>query len=310
MNGDAALTDRSDPPTPRQPASIPDGFIPLFVGGAPRSGTTVLHALICTANNTNGYIEECSYFGGFMHPFLRGLETFDIHTKYYFSTREKFFDYHASILARLLSDIWRTVGSPEILALKDPLLTPCFHHLARMLKRARFVVITRNPYDTISSRIEVMRRLNDGREPKTGEIRAVCLEYANWYRAILDNRDALGDRLCIVSYEKLVMGEEYSILEALGIGEIQPDNVWSNAITNIRDNVGGGWFSTLYGQKLTNASVGRHRRILTPKIKAMVDDICGDVSRQLGVPVEQSVPDEWSMPKERWRRLWRRWTPL
>jgi Sulfotransferase family len=305
MNGESTKPKSPGGSVQQNLAQTSDDFTPIFVGGAPRSGTTLLHALICSSNKANGYIAECSYFGGFMHPFLRGLETFNIHTKFYFSSREEFFGYHASILTRMLSDFWLRTGRPEILALKDPLLTPHFHNLAKLLNQARFVVITRNPYDTISSRLEVMRRLNRGKEPKRREIHDICREYVDWYSSILDNRDFFGNRLCLVNYEKLVRGDEISKLEEFGITGITPDQVWSNAITNISDNYGNDWFSPHYGQLLTNISVGRHRQILSLRTKTMIKEICRDVSRQLSIPEEEQYLSERSIFKEGWSRLWR-----
>ena len=114
--------------------NVPNYFTPLLVGGAPRTGTTALHALICTSPTTNGYIAECSYFSAFMQPLLVGIETFDLHTKHYFDTRESFLQYYGSIMTGLLSDFWQSIGRPELLALKDPLLTPHFPLLAKILR--------------------------------------------------------------------------------------------------------------------------------------------------------------------------------
>src|SRR5882762_181655 len=91
----------------------------IFIGGAPRTGTTVLHALICTAPRVNDYIAECSYFSAFMQPYTVGLDTFHQHTKAYFKSREEFQKFHASMLEVVLSEIWATTGKPDILALKD-----------------------------------------------------------------------------------------------------------------------------------------------------------------------------------------------
>lgn len=264
----------------------PNYFTPLFVGGAPRTGTTALHALICTSPKTNGYIAECSYFSAFMQPLLVGIGTFDIHTKHYFDTRESFLQYHGSIMTGLLSDFWQWVGRPELLALKDPLLTPHFHWLAKILKGARFVVVARDPYDTISSRLEVMRRQKGSSDITNREVQEVCLEYANTYRAILDNADAFGERLCIVNYEALVAGKEFPKLEAFGIAGMRPDRLWLDAVTDVTQYSDNEWLTPLYGETLTTESIGRHRHRLTPEVKSIIFDTCGVVARELCLAIE------------------------
>jgi hypothetical protein len=115
---------------------------PLFVGGSWRSGTTLLHALICTSGRTNDYIGECSYFSALTHALSQGLVSYTFHTRYYFASREEFIAHHASILRDELQRVWERTGRSAVLALKDPLLTPRFPLLASTLPEARRNVST------------------------------------------------------------------------------------------------------------------------------------------------------------------------
>lgn len=45
----------------------------VFVGGAPRSGTTVTHALLCTSRRTNTYCPEISYVTPILTAYGQGM---------------------------------------------------------------------------------------------------------------------------------------------------------------------------------------------------------------------------------------------
>ncbi len=261
-------------------------FTPVFVGGAPRSGTTVLHALLCTSEKTNPYIGECSYFSAFITPYIVGLDNFDVHTRHYFSSEEEFAENHARILRRELTKIWKRVGRPQMLVLKDPSLTASFHHLARLLPKAQFVVSIRDPRDTIASRIEVTRRQKNRSSLNYREIDAFCREYHTIYRTVIRNKAEFGDRLSMVNYSDVVNGKAIPALENMGIGKIYPDSIWKEVITDIRVYAQNEWATPLYGQKLSTASIGRHSNVLSPAIEAFIVRRCGTLAREMGLAVE------------------------
>jgi len=274
IRGTSAVRARSAP----EPARC--NGTPLFVGGCWRSGTTILHALICTSPDVNDYIGECSYFSALVHSLAVGLEAFGIHTRYYFASREELVAHHASILRAELDRVWRRVGTPAVLALKDPLLTPSFPLLASTLPEARFVVSVRDPSDTLSSRIEVFRRMNGGAEPEAAQVRDLCGQYVATYRAVTDNFDAFAGRLCLIDYRSLVTGK-HARLREFGLTRIEPGSVWRSGITDVREHAGNPWLTPLYGRTLSAASLGRHRGRLSGELQGLILDICGDVWRDL-----------------------------
>ena len=93
-------------------------FMPIFIGGGWRSGTSVLHALVCTSPRTNQYISECHYFGLLFNAFIEAEKEFEFHNKLYFHDREQMLARHAEILRSELSRTWAYLAKPEILALR------------------------------------------------------------------------------------------------------------------------------------------------------------------------------------------------
>ncbi|WP_213297237.1 sulfotransferase family protein [Paraburkholderia sacchari] len=261
-------------------AGVP--FLPVFVGGPPRSGTTILHAMICSSDKTNGYINECSYFTAFMHPLQIGLNTFQAHTRHYFDSREALIRNHACILDVELGKIWKRTGKPEILALKDPMLTPWFPLLGETLPHAKFVVSVRDPRATISSRIEVTQREQPGVVVTDQQIQAFSQEYVHMYGMIANARPMLSERLCLVNYRDVASGKALEQLTAFGLGNLDSQRIWAEPISNPHEYADDAWSTQLLGQQPSTASVERFREHLSPAAEQLIMDMCGPIARELG----------------------------
>jgi hypothetical protein len=227
-------------------------------------------------------------------PYFHGLKAFDVHTKHYFGSPTAFQEFHRSVLEYVLQKFWMATGSPEILALKDPLLTIHFPHLAQLLPEARFIVTVRDPRDAVLSLCEVLQRLNPGSNLADHLVDA-CTQYASIYGAILDSREKFENRLLLVDYNQLVRGKELEKLLAFGIGGLSPENIWQSSLTNVNEYAGGEWWSKLYGQPISDQSVGRYASKLSEELLSTIQNMCGAVfdrlcdwmNRQLG-PVQFS----------------------
>lgn len=216
-----------------------------------------------------------------MHPLMIGLSTFDVHTKYYFPTKEALIRNHSDILNGELSKIWLRTGKPEILALKDPMLTPLIPHLAEPLPQARFVVSVRDPRATISSRIEVVRRESPEKEVTDEQIREFCEQYVHMYGTIANNLSTLGDRILIIDYRDVVHGTAVDKLAAFGVGKIDLNRIWSNSIADPTRSPSDVWATDLHGKKPSVASIDRYREHLDHRTEKMIMDTCGPVARAL-----------------------------
>jgi len=250
----------------------------IFVGGAPRTGTTLLQGLICTSPRTNDYIAECSYLTAFMEPYRRGLNVWEAHTHDYFDGVEDMCGFHADVIRKILSR-FRTFLGGEVLVLKDPCLTASFYTLASLLPEARFAVMIRDPLDAISSRLEVMER-STGVKPGLADIEGACAEYNGAYAELVQHWQHLGDRLILVSYNALVAGEEFDRLAAFGFDDLCPDQLTQSTWVNSKVE-GNPWNTDLYGGQLSAASIGRHRTFVENETAQIIIDRCGETARSL-----------------------------
>ena len=267
------------------PAAL--AFRPLFIGGAPRSGTTMLHGLICASRHCNPYIGEASYFTAVLESVARPLELFDLHTRHYFDEPKALLTYHARLLRGILTDIWRHLGAPRVLALKDPLATRSFALLGALVPEARFVVIARDPRDVVASRIRVAERAGAG-EIGADLLANFCHDYNQAYQGLVGGAGDLAKRALLVNYETLARrGDTAAIAEFTGLHDITADKLWSRRGVDfdaIRDNP---WISRHYGRPLSAESVGAFRDKLTPDAERFVLERCGDTARALGIILDR-----------------------
>ncbi len=251
----------------------------IFVGGAPRTGTTLLQALICTSPRTNKYIAECSYLTAFMEPYRRALGTWEAHTHDYFDDVEDMCGFHAEVIRNLLSRFRKSLGGNEGLVLKDPCLTEAFYTLAYLLPEARFAVMIRDPRDAILSRLEVMER-STGVKPSMADIEFACAEYNGTYAELIQHWRHMGDRLILVSYNALVAGMEFDRLAAFGFDDLRPEQLTQSTWVNAKVE-GSPWNTELYGGALSSASIGRHQSLMEQETAEIIVARCGETSRSL-----------------------------
>jgi hypothetical protein len=254
-------------------------FDTVFVGGAPRSGTTLLHALICTGQRVNDFVAECTYLTNLMTTHRDSVALFDVHGKYYFNDIDDLDRFHAGIVEKFVRRTWERLGRPEILSLKSPILTYYFHDLAKMIPSAKFVISVRNSRDAVLSRVEVERRRNNTVTEQ--DVFNACAEYNAIYTNILDHKDAFSDRILYVAYSRLVRGNvEHDRISAF-VDQVNPQEIWHSSITDIRNHKDNEWATDLLGEQISQASDERYRSVLDDAMLDRISDLCGNVEQRL-----------------------------
>lgn len=253
----------------------------VFVGGAPRSGTTLLQALLSTANFSNDYIAECGYFSTLITSYIHGCSRFSDQTKYYFKDWQNFNLFHRGLLQTVLEKISLNIGNPETLLLKDPLLTPHFDLVSDLLPEATFIVSVRNPLPTVASRLQVMKRAGDWTEGDFSKVERCCDEYNFSYSGILRGRASMESRLYIVKYED-ILKYIFSDIPADFRDNLRLDKLWGSSLTDINESNVGPWRSQLYGGPITPSDDHVTDAIISKAIEDIVLSRCGDTANMLG----------------------------
>ncbi len=259
------------------------GFTPIFVAGPGRSGTSVLHATLCTDlenNVTNEYVGECTYFTHILRTFYCVTNHFDSIYTSYFDKLEDFNLYHSNLIRSFLIDTWTYLGKPKNLILKAPGLILNFDLLAQILPEAKFVVSVRDPLDIAASMKTVVEKYEKDLVFDAEYLIKLANDIKSNYLTILTRLDLFKDKIIFIKYRNLVTGElDEEIYNFLGI-KINRDNLWKSNKYNYQDK--SGWLTKLYNAPSTDASVGRYQNKLTDKEIQIVSSICADIMKYFG----------------------------
>ena len=94
-------------------------FNPIFVGGVMRSGTSLLHQVICTSPDANPYINSCRYLTDQLILYARYRSDDSLFVDDYFADADAFRAFTVRILDEILDAAWQVNGRPQALALKN-----------------------------------------------------------------------------------------------------------------------------------------------------------------------------------------------
>lgn len=238
-------------------------FTPVLIAGAPRSGTHLLHSLVCTSARVNRFFPEFYHLYYQVEAYLQTLRLAPDIGVAPFADLEDCTRHHFDLIRAMLVAAWERLDRPDILAVKECSLTPFLGLMTRHLPELRCIVILRDPRDTIASQVrETEKRL--GHRP-AGFVDAAILRIRQLYGSVIrESSGPLGSRLLGINYEELVAGGEFGRLAAfLGVDDLDPGQLWQRASFDITEYERFSVASDLWGAPLSDAGIGRWRKTLT-----------------------------------------------
>ena len=256
----------------------------FFVGGAERTGTTVLQSLLCQAPGTNPMIMEAQYLRNLVWAYGRAKSKWESKTKDYFDTRDDLRRFHSEYIRKFLKNTASRYDDARHLVLKDPHLTKLFPELFELLPAARFLVILRDPRDAMASMVEVGRKMQD--EGMTHVFQKRDMDqlsnyFISFYSRVLSTKDApLRAHMYVIRYEDLTTDPvaeypglcEFTRLE-LNIHLSDPSR--SNFVPHrIVRNKPTAWRTENFSRSLNPSSIGRHRIILSAREIREIEKHC------------------------------------
>lgn len=263
------MSDQTSTPAAKRPT--------IFVGGAPRSGTTVTHALLCTSDRANAYCPEISFVRPIVNGYAVGMQNWKNHTNAFFKNPNEFRLHMRGQVQRSLNVVAEAMGSPEVLVVKDPLMTPLFYWLNRLFgPQMKFVTVVRNPADVVRSRQEVIEKM--GRPFTAQAAREAATEYMQSY-AHLDVPE-LQDAVFALRYDDLTNEAVIAELRAFtDLPDVSADKVWTEERAVNESAASNPWFSPKY-----HRPIDTENRLdpLAPEFRAVVAEVCGPLMQRFG----------------------------
>ncbi len=254
----------------------------LLVGGAMRSGTTIIHRALCQARNSNPYISESWFLNDLFGLYERGMSRFDMRLRDQLGDVETFEDIIRSNVQRYLDEVSKKYDFPGVLILKHPELTRHFSVVGRIIPGIKFLVVVRDPRDVVASMQAVMRRQREQGVITRGNkqlqsIGDLCRYYASYYEKIFAEAETFGNGLMFVRYEDVVTdpvktfvrigafsGATYEGDEMMKFDPGETQSKYLSRDERMKDRISAAFWSEMYTKDLSADTVGKYKQTLTP----------------------------------------------
>ena len=265
-----------------------------------RSGTTILHRVLSTAEGSHPYISEAWFIFELMRTRSSVLSSYDIKGLDYFGSREAFDTYILNLIESHIGDVARRYHPASRVFIKHPELTRLFGTFGRWFPRSPFVVSIRDPRDTIASMVRVAERQSArGVTPppqiRGRNMRTLCETFLGNYRWMESMPASLAGRVTTVRYETLMTDTAATVADlarALEVkidldriaafGETRERSANFDPAIRASDPLLGGFVSELYNSNLTPSRIGRHVEVLTQDEIAEIERRCAAFATRHG----------------------------
>jgi hypothetical protein len=260
-----------------------------FLVGGRRTGSTLLHNLLCRSPDTHRYIGEFQFLAKISDAFSWGHDNFDRLVRFYFRDSNHLVSFQSETIRNLLSEVLTTLAPLRCAILKNPELSAHVLMLAKALPDSRFVATIRDPKDQVASEQAVIaKQLKMGL--RTGVIpsaRDLAIHFRSYYDALWELQAAQPDRVIFVKYEDLVLSPAPTIAEICTFLEIRPDGIDPTREWNFGDvkeaamKARPSW-TPLFGQPLSRERIGVWSPQLTTEEIHQIDEETAFISIKFG----------------------------
>jgi len=251
-----------------------------FVGGYLRSGTTMLQTILCASQECNPMIGEAIFLRGILESYCRCLGMFDMHSKYYFSDKEdlrRLCEKHVRDFIKKTSDRY---NRPRHIVLKHPQLTLLFPFLHDLVQEAKFIIVVRDPRDTVASAVSARER--GALEFGSMSPKEIAGNLFHHYNACLSCKsESFRRNTMYVKYEDLVQSP-YQVVKRIqdfaGIDLSDFDQKMENIRTEVNfdqeSKQEDPLHSSHYGKNVSSARIGRFSSILDGRVVLEIEQVC------------------------------------
>lgn len=264
----------------------------ILIGGAQRSGTTLLQTLLANALNSP-ILPEAHILHDILATYRRAKQ-FGIKTGFFYATEGDLLSFFQSFARRHVADIVARAGNSTALVLKDPSFIQSLGEAAAVFPRSIRIVCLRDPRDIAASFLKIgERELSRRKTGKYGkrDIGFICRKILSSYSPLLGS-EATANAI-MVRYEELASDPRKVLLDlaretglAISLGHLE-NPVWLAA--DARHDAS--WITELEGRGASPASIGSFQQILREDEIITVQTICEPIMSRFGyTPVAYPPP--------------------
>lgn len=269
----------------------------FFVGGSQRAGTTLLQSILCSDNTTSPLLQEAMYFRSMIATYQLGKTILPSKLKDYFTSLEELRNFNAIWAKAFLEHTLHRYAPIKHLVLKEPHLTMLFPEIYELISEAKFLIIVRDPRDTIASMIEVGERLaSQGYDDifttmfTTRDMKQLCNHYKSFYAPSIHYQvPDFHNQLLYIKYELLVENPALQIdriksFTNLTLNQFNQNATWQRSQINFSATSPdyNPWYTELYGKAISATQVNRYRQVLTESEIATIEQECTDALQIFG----------------------------
>lgn len=269
----------------------------VLIGGAQRSGTTLLQTLLANASGAP-VLPEAHILCDMLASYKRAKVAAN-KTRYFYRSDEALLAFFQFCANRHVADIFENIGANAVLVLKDPNLVQVDAEAASVLPDAIRIICLRDPRDIAASFLRIGQR--ERPEGQAGKYRRRDIHFIG--KKIIGSYEPVmrGDepsRVHLVRYEEMVT-KPTAALETLARDTglvLSLDHIDSPVWLEAEARHEASWISELEGQRPSPASVGAYKTVMRPNEVALIEQICSPFMAWAGYErsTSQILPPEWS----------------
>jgi Sulfotransferase family len=269
-----------------------------LISGAPRSGTTLLQAVLSHSVGSNPLIGEARFIRHFLEFYKEVNRIWDDDAKYCFGSREQAAEIARAGIMAIVDNVAARYDATSVV-IKSPEFGRYPSEVRAVLKdNAHCYIMLRDPKDIVALQWLASKRehelgfvpsmftdlasgsrrrlLGFGSQPTDGQIGFLALRLLDYYP------DETVSAWNCVSYENLV-SDPLAVLRALNATSgltiaFDPAVAWSDVefdYLRSSSTLERAWSSDLWGQPITTSRIGIYRKVLSRRQAAIIEDTCG-----------------------------------
>jgi Sulfotransferase family len=276
----------------------------ILIGGAQRSGTTLLQTLLASALDAP-ILPEAHILCDMLASYKRATDTAK-KTHFYYQTDDGLLSFFQFCANRHIADVIETVGARSVLVLKDPNFVQFDAAASAVFPDAIRIVCLRDPRDIAASFLRIGQRQQTRGKPskyQKRDLQFISNKILTSYASLI--HEVRPPNVVLVRYEDMVT-EPKRTLEGiaretgleLSLTHID-DPAWLEADARHEAS----WATELEGHKPSPASKGAYKTVMRPREIASVEEACEPFMAWAGYENLPQIPRPKNLIRSIYKRL-------